>query len=218
MNEDNRYPYENSADAPLPYDGMRVEVFDNRDNPLFEAVVKTINPRLIMLERTSELTSGDIQDAMRVSVRGFHFRQNCGVLMEGRLVKLAQVQDKAWMVADLTVVGTDSGRTFSRSRIQAKAWIAPENDTGGTWAECAVNDASAGGVRFQTAVLLTMGARYWIRFKLRRGRDQPPLLCAVRRITEREEGYEYGCEFVDITPEVDSVIVKTIIELNIMQK
>ena len=117
---DSRLERDALAQSPSTYDGMRVEVYDETNRMLFEAIVKTIDSRLLVLERASELYVSEIGEATPVTLRGFHSVKNIGVFMKGRLVRLAQVQDKAWMVEDLEITGTDSGRTFSRAAIRAK--------------------------------------------------------------------------------------------------
>lgn len=198
---------------PPDYNGMRVEVYNTEGQLLFEAVLKIINRRLVILDRSSEPLPG-ITDDIPVHIRGFHFARNLGVHMRGRLTRLAPTQDREWIVGEASVTGADRGRIFSRVPLEVNAWISPEPD--GPWEECTAVNASAGGVRIRSARALEAGSRLYIRFELRRGREQPPLLCEVRRGMEREDVYECGCEFVEITPEVESVIAKTIIELHLL--
>ena len=232
-------PVEDSQGRPgneaLPiYTGMRVEVLGADGETLFEAVMEVINPRLGLLNRTSDLFAEDIPEAAPVTLRGFHAEKGVGVHMEGYLTPLSQEQDKAWMVQDLAVTEVDRGRVFPRAPLSAKGWVTSGGDSGErvsalldpkppapedpAWRECDVVNASSGGVSIRTDLQAEQGDTLWVRFQLRRGIELPPLECAVRRVTEFEEEYGYGCEFIHITPEVDEVIAKTIIQLQIMRQ
>ena len=204
--------------SPIPgmYNGMRVEVLDHNGILLFVADAQVMNKQMVELVRTSAIMHSGIADGMAVSVRGFNAYDNCGVHLDGKLSRLSQGQDSAWLVKDLDLKGKDTGRSYSRRPIEAQAWVLPEN--GPDWLECRVVNASAGGVCFRTYETYQSGQRLSIRFRLRRGKEQPPLTIEVRRVVDTNGVYEYGCEFVDLNSEVDTIITKTIIELQIMQK
>ena len=211
------YSTEPSA-IPGVYNGMRVEVLDEEGKLLFVADAQVLSAEMIELVRTSDLLRPGLgEDAISVSIRGFNAYENCGIHIDGELSKLARGQDSAWLVKKLDVKGKDTGRSFSRAPIKAKAWVCPENAAQAKWLACDVVNASAGGVCFRTAERFSAGDKLSIRFQLRRGKELPPLTIAVRRAGNRGEGYEYGCEFVDLNSEVDALITKTIIQLQIMQ-
>ena len=211
------YSKEPSA-IPGVYNGMRVEALDKENKLLFVADLEVLSAEMIELVRTSELLRPGLGESpIPVSIRGFNAYENCGVHIDGVLSKLAQDQDSAWIVKELDVKGKDTGRSFSRRSIQAKAWVCPEKMAQTKWLPCDVVNASAGGVCFRTTELFSAGDRLSIRFKLRRGKEQPPLMIAVRRASSRGEEYEYGCEFVDLNSETDAIITRTIIQLQIMQ-
>ena len=211
------YSKEPSA-IPGVYNGMRVEVLDEESKLLFVADAQVLSAELIELVRTSQLLRPGLgAGAVPVSIRGFNAYENCGIHIDGVLSKLAQDQDSAWIVKELDVKGKDTGRSFSRAPIKAKAWVCPENAARTEWLACDVVNASAGGVCFRAAERFSAGDKLSIRFKLRRGKEQPPLTIAVRRVSSRGEGYEYGCEFVDLNSETDAIITKTLIQLQIMQ-
>ncbi len=208
---------ENSENpVPLDYDGMRVDVYDDESRLLFDANLKVIAPNLVALERLSDISS-EITDNIAIYIRGFQSAQNIGVRMRGFLKRLAPTQDRDWIIRDFQIIGEDRGRVFSRTPLRADAWISPDLDLElKSWRECIVINASAGGARVQINQPLEYGSRVYIKFRLRRGKEQPPLACFVHQGSERDKIYEYGCEFIDITPEVESVIAKTLIELQLM--
>ena len=216
------------------YTGMRVEVFDKDARALFEARMEIINNRLAVLHRTSDMFWDDVEQEKEipVTVRGFHADRKIGVYLKGGLLPTTQGQDKSWMFRDIQLSGTDQGRTFYRAPLRARGWIAPSAaaaerlvsaESGrlhreDLWAECEVTNVSTGGVRVRTPAAMEPGERFQIRFKLRRGKEQPPLLCVVRSALDRMGEHEYGCEFADKTPETEDIIIKTVIELQIMQQ
>ena len=207
----------NHASIPGIYNGMRMEVLNEQNELLFVADVQILNDHMIELVRTSELLEPGIEDGMPVSVRGFNAYENCGIHIDGLLSKLAQHQDSAWLVKNIDHKGRDAGRSFTRSSIQAQGWVRPLDAPDGPWLDCKVVNASAGGVCFRTTEPFEKDARLSIRFRLRRGKEQPPLNIAIRRVTDRGDMFEYGCEFVDLNPEVDTIITRTVIQLQIMQ-
>ena len=230
------------AEAAI-FDGMRVEVFDQEQRPLFEASLEKISDRLAVLRRTSELFRDDFMEAFEdtddpaeVSVRGFYAPRNIGVFLRGWLYPLPQGSSEQWMFQDITVTGTDQGRAHYRTILKAVGWTAagdvppafvppqepaaPVTDktpADPAWTPCSITNASTGGVRLRTETALEVGDRVWLYFKLRRGKEQPPLRCEVRSAAERDGVFEYGCKFADRSPETDNTIVRTIIELQIMQ-
>lgn len=211
------YSKEPSA-IPGVYNGMRVEVLDRENELLFLADAQVLGAQMLELVRTSELLRPDIANALPVSIRGFNAYENCGIHIDGTLSKLAQGQDSAWLVKNLDVKGRDAGRSYKRSSIQARGWVCPASPPSGPWLECEVVNASAGGVCFRAAEPFELGAKLHVRFRLRYGKEQPPLPIAIRRVTDKGETYEYGCEFVDLTPDIDTAITRTIIQLQIMQR
>lgn len=206
-----------STEIPGIYNGMRVEVLNQGNELLFVADAQVHSAQILELVRTSELLGGEVTEGQQVSIRGFNAYQNCGIHLDGHLSRLASGLDTAWLVKDLDLKGRDSGRSFTRRPINAQAWVCPLGEGEENWLECKVVNASAGGVCFRTPEPLESGAKLNIRFRLRRDMKLPPLHIAVRRVTDKGEVFEYGCEFVDITPEVDGLIAKTIIQLQIMQ-
>lgn len=206
-----------TAQIPGVFNGMRMEVLDQNNELLFVADAEIMSEKRLELVRTSELLQPVPQNDLPVSVRGFNAAQNRVIHMEGVLSKLARNQDRAWIVNDLVLKSSDAGRSFSRRPIQAQAWVQPLDAPEAQWLACSVVNASAGGVCFRSTEPLESGAKMRIRFRLRRDREQPPLTIAIRRVTDRKENFEYGCEFVDLSPEVDTIIIRTIIQLQIMQ-
>ena len=212
------YSKDDSA-IPGVYNGMCMEVLDRSGDLLFVADVQVLSGTMIELVRTSELLRPDIADMLplSVSVRGFNAYQNCGIHMDGMLSKLAQDQDSAWLVKNIDHKGRDAGRSFSRQPITTQAWVRSLSEPEDQWLECKVVNASAGGVCFRTPEPLDPESKLSIRFRLRRGKEQPPLTVAIRRVTDRGDTFEYGTEFVDLTPEVNTVITRTVIALQNMQ-
>ncbi|MBR1496078.1 MAG: PilZ domain-containing protein [Oscillospiraceae bacterium] len=211
------YAKENTS-IPGVYNGMRMEVLDEESGELlFGGSVQVQNEHLIEVFRTSELLRADIAEGLPVSVRGFNAYQNCGILISGRLSKLAQNQDKTWLVRQVDLKGRDTGRSFSRRPIRAEGWVRPLAEREERWIPCKVVNASSGGVCFRVPERFGPEDKLSIRFRLRRGKEQPPLNIAIRRITELGDMFEYGTEFVDLDSEVDMVIIRTIITLQNMQ-
>lgn len=207
------------GDSAIPgiYNGMRMEVLDKHGELLFVADVQVLNDHMIELVRTSALNDPEIPDGVPVRVRGFNAYQNCGIHIDGTLSKLAQNQDSAWLVKNLDLKGRDAGRSFSRQPIRADGWVRVLSQPDEQWLPCKVVNASAGGVCFRTPESLDPDGKLAIRFRLRRGKEQPPLTIAIRRVTDRGDTFEYGAEFVDLDSEVDMVITRTIIALQNMQ-
>lgn len=200
---------------PGVYNGMRMEVLDSGGEPLFFGNADVISETVLEVVRTSELLSQTIEENMPVCVRGFDPQRNRSVQLEGRLSRLSQDQDNAWLVREVVSRGAGAGRMFSRQSVRAQGWVLPEEST--QWLECRVVNASAGGVCFRMTEPMEPDARLKIRFRLPEGREQPPLTIRIRRVSDRGGEFEYGSEFVDLSPEVDTIIARTVIRLQIMR-
>ena len=206
------------SSIPGIYNGMRMEVYGEENNELlFVADVEVLNDHTVELVRTSELPRREIPEELPVSVRGFNAQQKCGIHINGLLSKLARNQDRAWLVRDIDLKGRDAGRIYSRRPIRAEGWVRPLAEREERWIPCKVVNASSGGVCFRVPERFGPEDKLSIRFRLRRGKEQPPLNIAIRRVTDRGEEFEYGTEFVDLDSEVDMVITRTIIALQNMQ-
>ena len=210
------YAKEPSA-IPDVYNGMRVEALDSDNQLLFVADVQVLAEDRVELVRTSELFVSDLQTPMHVNIRGFNPFKNWGIRLEGEMSSIARGQDKAWLVKNVVNLGKDTTRSFSRKPLVASGWVKPADSSKDDWIPCQVVNASSGGVCIRCTEAYASGDKLTIRFKLRRDKEQPPLSIAIRRVTEREDQYEYGCEFVDLSPEVDTIIIRTNIELQNMQ-
>ena len=71
------------------------------------------------------------------------------------------------------------------------------------------------GEVFATYIIVERGDKLLLRSDIFEGKTLPPLVCTVRRVTKRRIGYEYGCEFADLTPATEDMIAKAIMEIQL---
>ena len=207
------------AELPI-YPGMRVEVLNQNDELLFVAKICRV-PRddFAELEKTDELLyeQGD-DEAREVRLRGFNTKLNRGFWLEGNMLRFGQRSNTYWLLQKLHVVGQDSGRTYSRACYNTAVGTVrradqPESES----SSCKVSNLSYGGAAIKTAAVFGDDASLLLEIKLRKGKEQGPLLCRVRRITERDDGeFEYGCQFITDTQEMDDRVIRTLLEVQMM--
>ena len=199
------------------YTGMQLEVFSaSAGNLLFEArVTRVVREDFAEIERTSDAFPV-LRGGEAVRLRGYNAKENRGVWLEGMLSPFGN-HGEFWLVEGMKVTGQDGGRSSSRSYgTNAAGYVRPADAPETQDAPCRVSNVSTGGAAIRTAEEFSAGDVLLLSVKLRRGHAQPPLRCAVRRVTRRDEGYEYGCQFLEDSPEAGDAIIKTVLEIQMM--
>jgi len=200
-----------AANSTSQYAGMRVEVMNTLDQMIF--VGRMSSP----WEGGLEITPITVPELDRiheydVNMRGYQESAQKAVHMRGRLTASGA---NAWRVKNFEVTGRENDRAFYRQEMAADGDITPFRGTNPYAMPCKVLNVSAGGVCIQVDETFRRGDKLLLRSDIFEGKTLPPLVCTVRRVTKRRIGYEYGCEFADLTPATEDMIAKAIMEIQL---
>lgn len=190
------------------YSGMRMEVMDEDGELLFVARTSVTWDGMLELTPITEPNIDD-PDGVYVTMRGYEEAIKKAVHMEGEL----EQHRNTWRVSDVHVTGKDNDRAFFRQETSAEGDVLPMKQMGITSNQCKVLNISAGGVCILTDRSFRVGERLLLRANPIGDLQLPPLICVVRRMARRKNGFEYGCEFVDLRPAVEDAIVRAIMEM-----
>ena len=195
--------------------GMRVEVLREDDTLLFIARLKVIREGLGELERLSDVQAEISDNIFPARLRGFLVPQNQTVILSGTLVRSGG-QNRYWMVVDLRITKLDIGRLHRRQGASVRGEVAEAEE--GASEECTVGNISAGGLSIQCPQRFALGDKLWVRVILKKPWDKRRLPCLIRRVSERGNGdFDYGCQFVDLDAGQERQVIKSIIELRLIQ-
>ena len=197
------------------YVGMRIEIMNTSNVLLFTARVNSYWRGSMTLQPISVPRLPD-DTYMEVLLRGYSDKEKQAIHLSGML---SHRQDGLWDVDDIELEAKDNDRAFFRQPTTISGEITPMTKNDGIYGEtCRVINISAGGVCIFTDVELRKGDKILLKSNLLEGWSLTPLLCVVRRITKRKNGFEYGCEFIDLTPVTEDVIAKAIMQMQVKQR
>ncbi len=206
---------EKSTDSPRDYSGLRMEVFDADGAFLFLAVLLILGdgpPELRQLADGPDIPWEIGAEPFPAKLRGFDKNQNLAVHFEGIV---SRVDEDALKIEQLRLVSKDNDRAFFRQATSAAGEVYFTGDPDAFAWICEIRNVSAGGVcvrlkeeDFQEGDELTLRAR------LTPTQDISELNCIVRRVTPKRGGvFEYGCQFIDLTPADQDQISRAIMEM-----
>ena len=193
------------------YSGMRVEVMDETGRLLFLARCNTLWDGTLELESITGSDFIEAFDQMDVTLRGYEESVQKAVHMRGELTRL----DDKWRVSNLRVTGKDNDREYFRQEAIADGSVASLQQKGVASDPCRLLNISVGGICIFTEGEFRRGERLLVHTQPFEGLQLAPMICAVRRVTRRKNGFEYGCEFEDLSPSAESAIAKAITEMQL---
>ena len=120
-----------------------------------------------------------------------------------------------WKVENLSVTGMDNDRAFFRQELIMEGEVMPFKQAGVYSEPCRILNVSAGGVCIQVDDNYRVGDKLLLRSSIFEGWRLSSLMCIVRRVTKRRIGYEYGCEFTELTPTTEDLISKAIMQMQL---
>lgn len=179
------------------YSGIRVEVTTFDDQLLFAAKLMDIKKDTAELYQYSETGTPQDDGPLHVKIRGYSAHRRKAIYMEGVMTPELK---HMWRVEDLEIKKVENDRAFFRLNMDTDAVLTlpDEPDTAGKI--CKVLNVSMGGVCIFTEDEYCLESRFRLRFKLLEGGHEFDLPCEVLRITDKDgKGYEYGCQFLEIS-------------------
>lgn len=194
------------------YANMRIEVMDETGELLFVGRSSvTVSGRMELQPITTPRLAPDAK-YVSVLMRGYEESIRKAVHMEGYI---SAGRNGRWLVDDFEITGKDNDRAFYRQDTGIDGDVVQLRQAGIRSQPCWLQNISAGGVCILVDAEYALGEKLLIRSNLLEGWSLTPLMCVVRRITKRKNGYEYGCEFTDLTPMTEDLIAKAIMEMQL---
>lgn len=194
------------------YAGMRVEVMNERGSLLFIAHIAIEWDGSVKLRPiTPPRIKRDMED-IPVTMRGYEQSVKKAVHMEGTITLEG---DGNWAVEDFEVTSKDNDRAFFRQETTMSGSVISLRNPNVEAIPCRVVNVSAGGVCLWSQTQFLIGEKLLLRSDLFEGWKTLSLMCAVRRMVRRKNLYEYGCEFTQLSPAMEDLIAKAIMDMQI---
>ncbi|MBO4914473.1 MAG: PilZ domain-containing protein [Oscillospiraceae bacterium] len=194
------------------YSGMRMEAYDERGQLLF--VARTIASRdgSMVLRPLTEARLKGFERKVPVRLRGYGGKEKGTVELECTLTARG---DGGWSVENVKLADKKSDRSFFRQETEYFGEVVPMRQNDIRSVPCRLVNISSHGVCISTQEEFKPGDRLLLTSRILKEWELTPLMCVVRRGTRKRGLYEYGCEFVDLTDQMESIITRAIMEMQV---
>lgn len=182
--------------GPEIYSGMRVEVtaFDGR--MLFVAKLVGLHGNQAELHQYSE-TAISQEEPFPVRIRGYSDQDRKAVYMEGVIAPLPQ---NKWSVAELKVCRIGNDRAFFRLDTNLDATATMFSGLAIGEKPCKLLDISIGGAYIGSETRYHEGDKFLLKVRLLEDRPESAMFTQIVRVIEKgSAGFEYGCQFLELT-------------------
>lgn len=198
------------------YSGMRVEVTSHEGRLLFVARLRNLRGNTAELYQFSESEAAEVEEPVRVRIRGYHDREKKAVYMEG----VIQPQPfHIWQVEELTVTGTGNDRAFFRLSTNVDATAVAFGRIGAQDTPCRLLNISVGGACIASEQIYQEGDKFLLKVRLLEDRDMSAMFCQVMRIINKGDGkFEYGCRFLELNEADQDKITQNIFAVQRRQR
>ncbi len=193
------------------YTGMRVEVTEEDGRFLFVAKLMNLHRDMGDLYQYSE-TAVPVEEGaepMAVRIRGYSDHERKAVYMTGVAHPEAE---RIWPVTKLVVEKIENARAFYRLDTDLPATMTMFSGILAGEKPCRMLNISIGGARLFSENEYHEKDRFMLKVKLLEERPQSVMYCEVLRTFKREEGWEYGCQFLELTEEDQEKISQNIFD------
>ncbi len=121
--------------------------------------------------------------------------------------------DGNWDVTEPESIERDNDRNYYRleTMIPAEIVAGQHRDLGMVIGQ--ITNVSAGGVCLVTTAELKIDENLSIRSMMLDSLGITPLMCVIRRAIRHRNGIEYGCEFLNLTPQVEEQLVQAVMDM-----
>ena len=178
------------------YSGMRVEVTNLDGRFLFVAKLMGLHGNQAELHQYSETTISQ-EEPFPVRIRGYSDRDRKAVYMEGVIAPLPQ---KKWSVAELKLCRMGNDRAFFRLDTNLDATATMFSGLAMGEKPCKLLNISIGGARISSEYRYHDGDKFLLKVRLLEDRLESAIFSQVMRIIEKDNaGFEYGCQFLELT-------------------
>lgn len=194
------------------YDQMRVEITALNGQLLF--IAKFMYPKgttASLYQISGSALPSDTQP-VRAHIRGYHDASKKAVYMEGLVSPRGE---PIWRVEDLVVDHVGNDRSFFRLDMDINASITKfGGQDAGEEFPCKLLNISVGGARIAATKRFWEGDRLLLNVRLPDGGNNSVIFCKVLRVIEKKEDlFEYGCQFLELTEADEDKITQSIFAL-----
>ncbi len=203
-------------DESAVYSGMRVEVTTGEGEMLFVAKLMGLHGNKGELHQYSEFETDQKTEPVRVNIRGYSDYEKKAVYMEG---VITPGENHICQVEDLTIVKIGNARAFFRLETDIDATVTMFTGLERGEKPCRLLNVSVGGAYIRSAGEYCEGDKFLLKFKLLEDRPASAMYCQVMRVIEKEGGEtEYGCQFLEMTDDVERTITQSIFAVQRKQR
>lgn len=194
------------------YANMQVEVTSLDGQLLFVARFMYPEGTTASLYQTSESALSSDTKPVKAHIRGYHSESKKAIYMEGIVSPRGA---PIWRVENLSVDHMGNDRSFFRLDLNINASITKfgGQDAGDEF-PCKLLNISVGGARIAATQRFYEGDRLLLHVRLPEAASNSVVFCRVLRIIERKDNlFEYGCQFLELTEADEDKITQSIFAL-----
>ena len=187
---------EDDEDELEIYSGMRVEVTAMDGRMLFVAKLMGLHGSQAELHQYSEAAFSQ-EEPFPVRIRGYSDRDRKAVYMEGVIAPLPQ---NKCSVTELKVCRIGNDRAFFRLDTNLDATATMFSGLSMGEKPCKLLNISIGGACISSEHRYHDGDKFLLKVRLLEERPESAMFSQVMRVIEKgEDGFEYGCRFLELT-------------------
>lgn len=186
---------EHDAEELEIYSGMRVEVTAMDGRMLFVAKLMGLHGNQAELHQYSEAAISQ-EEPFPVRIRGYSDRDRKAVCMEGVIAPLPQ---NKCSVTELKVCRIGNDRAFFRLDTNLDATATMFSGLAMGEKPCRLLNISIGGAFIRSEFRYHDGDKFLLKVRLLADRPESVMFSQVMRVMEKEDGFEYGCRFLELT-------------------
>lgn len=192
------------------YSGMRMEVMTEKEQMLFIATASITWEEEMELHPITTVYLDPAIPRYTVLLRGYN-----EALKKAAHLKchISAQPGGTWAVSDVESLGKNNDREYYRHNISVEGEFMQLRQNGFGMTPYQMVNLSVGGTRIATGKALMVGEKIMLRSPTLEKWGLASLMCEVKRIFRKGGGYEYGCEFVDLTPQAEEQISKVLVKL-----
>lgn len=179
------------------YSGTRVEVTTLDGELLFVAKLTGVHGTEAELQQFSEAAVSGDSEPIHVRIRGYVDHEKKAVHFEG---VIAPARKNIWSVEELALQKAGNDRAFFRLSTNRDGTATMYSGLEAGEKPCKLLNISIGGACISSECRYHEGDKFLLKVKLLEDRPESAMFSQVMRIINKgDNGFEYGCRFLELT-------------------
>lgn len=179
------------------YSGTRVEVTTLDGELLFVAKLTGVHGTEAELQQFSEAAVSGDSEPIHVRIRGYVDHEKKAVHFEG---VIAPARKNIWSVEELALQKAGNDRAFFRLSTNRDGTATMYSGLEAGEKPCKLLNISIGGACISSECRYHDGDKFLLKVKLLEDRPESAMFSQVMRIIDKgDNGFEYGCRFLELT-------------------